>query len=272
MPPPPRFATAIVTSCPPPPNLLFYFATAVAAAAALSFLFLLKAPHPLDPLVCFRRHRRLVETLAMRRPAAPLAFSSPDSLSEWLKPRLPSDALASWGVTPGTKTLRNLWLELSHGETSLLFSDEEGSSSLPLRAVHVATVRVRNPRGALLIESHQLLSDGTIRSRRRPLSEKMRPGESIEDATARAVMEELGKETIKILPGSYEMKVEERASASYPGLPARYVLHSVDAEVEGLPQEGEFSTEETGEAVEARENVVFVRRHFWKWVDDDGSV
>lgn len=100
----------------------------------------------------------------------------------------------------------------------------------------------------------------------------MRPGESIEDATARAVMEELGKETIKILPGSYEMKVEERASASYPGLPARYVLHSVDAEVEGLPQEGVFSTEETGEAVEARENVVFVRRHFWKWVDDDGSV
>lgn len=275
--PPTRPTAVITTSFPPPSNLWFYFA----AAAALSFLVLLKPPHLLPllrPPLCLRLRfpvrlrRRRLETSAMRRPAAPLAFSSPDSLSEWLKPRLPSDAFASWGVAPGTKTLHNLWLELSHGETSLLLSDEEGSSSLPLRAVNVATVRVRNARGALLVESQQLLSDGTVRPRHRPLSEKMRPGESIEEAAVRAVKEELGKESVKILPGSYEIREEERASASYPGLPAWYVLHSVEAEVEGLPEEGEFSTEEMGEAVEARENAVFVRRHFWKWVDDDGSI
>lgn len=99
------------------------------------------------------------------------------------------------------------------------------------------------------------------------------PGEPVEAAVARAVREELGKDVVKIVPGSYNMRVEERTSASYPGLPARYVLHSVDAEVEGLPEEGEFSTEENGEGIEAMEKAIFVRRHFWKWVtDDDGSI
>lgn len=76
---------------------------------------------------------------------------------------------------------------------------------------------------------------------------------------------------VRIVPGSYERKVEERASVSYPGLPASYVLHSVDAWVDGLP-DGEFCTteeEEYGGCCEARmaEKAVSVRRHFWKWID-----
>lgn len=152
-------------------------------------------------------------------------------------------------------------------------SGEEPPQQLLLRTVHVTTVRIRNRLGAVLVESHQLLSDGTVRHRYRPLSEKMKPGESVEDAATRAVLEELGSRDVRILPGTYGMKVEERVSASYPGLPARYILHSVDAEVDGLPEDGEFSTDETGEGHEEADSisdkVVFVRKHFWKWIYGD---
>ncbi|KAK8587274.1 hypothetical protein V6N13_086268 [Hibiscus sabdariffa] len=98
----------------------------------------------------------------------------------------------------------------------------------------------------------------------------MKPHESIEEAVARAVREELGSMTVSIVPGSYKRKLEDRNSASYPGLPARYVLHSVDAWVEGLP-EGDFVTEEKEEYEDldgsmGLEKAVSVRKHFWKWV------
>ncbi|CAL9774075.1 unnamed protein product [Musa acuminata subsp. burmannicoides] len=235
------------------------------------------------PAPLTRRYHGLLHAVAMKRaasPTPPIAFSSPESLLDWIRPRLPADAIASWGATPGTKSLRNLWLEICKGEASLLLlphsqtetKGEEDDASTLLRVVNVATLRIRNPRGAVLVESHQLLSDGAVRYRHRILSEKMMPGEPVEEAVARAVREELGKDSVRILPGSYQMRVEKKASVSYPGLPARYVVHSVDAEVDGLPEEGEFSTEEKGEEFEATEKAIFVRRHFWKWVADDGNI
>ncbi|XP_078448167.1 RING-H2 zinc finger protein [Wolffia australiana] len=198
-------------------------------------------------------------------PSRTLSFSTPDSLSDWLRPRLPAEPFSSWGVKPGTKTVHNLWLELAMGETAL---DTDLGPPL-LRTVRVASVRIRNARGEQLVESHQLLSDGSVRWRRRSLSEKMKPGESAEDAAARAVAEELGgRATAVVRPGSVVTRVEERASASYPGLPARYVVHFVEAEVAGVPQEGEFSTEERGESAYPL-GAVSVLRHFWKWVADD---
>lgn len=202
-------------------------------------------------------------------PPPPLRFSSAQSLSDWLRARLPNNSLSSWGVAPGTKNVHNLWLELSEGETSI------ADSSPPTRTVHVASVRILDASSSrALIESHQELSDGSIRPRNRPLSEKMKPHESIEEAVCRAVREELNVVdggSVRILPGSYVRRVEERASLSYPGLPACYVLHSVDASVEGLP-DGEFCTAEGDEygnsgETEAMEKAVSVKRHFWKWVD-----
>lgn len=103
--------------------------------------------------------------------------------------------------------------------------------------------------------------------RNRPLSEKMKPGETVEAAAVRAVKEELGGGvTARVREGSWEVREEERESVSYPGLPARYVLHSVEAEVEGVPEEEEFSTEEEG--AEVGEGGVFVRKHFWRWVPE----
>ncbi|CAD6335416.1 unnamed protein product [Miscanthus lutarioriparius] len=171
-------------------------------------------------------------------PRPPVAFPTLDSLAAFLRPRLPPGAPA-----------RSPWV---------------------VRAVHVATVRIRNSRGARLVETRQLLSDGTVRRRGlRPLSEKMRPGESPEAAAARAVLEELGaRARVRILGGD-GARVEERESASYPGLPARYVLHAVDAKVvDGVPEDGEFETEETGED-DGDAGAITVKRHYWDWIDDD---
>lgn len=200
------------------------------------------------------------------------SFATPQSLSDWLKPRLRSDSLASWGVKPGTKNVHNLWLELSEGESSL------AESTPPVRTVHVVTVRVIDGRNRVLVESEQELSDGSVRTRGRPLSEKMKPGEDPITAANRAVLEELGSilngsGQVKIVPGSYSKKVEEGSSASYPGLPACYEVHSVDATVEGLPEE-DFVTEEEHEYADSGERrvaneAVSVKKHFWKWVSAD---
>ncbi|KAK8692773.1 hypothetical protein V6N13_070380 [Hibiscus sabdariffa] len=194
-------------------------------------------------------------------------FSTPQSLFDWLSPRLPADSLSSWGVKPGTKNVHNLWLELSEGETSLL------DSTPPIRTVNVVTVRVLGKDKLILVEAGQELSDGSFRDRFRPLSEKMKPHESVEEAVARAVKEELGSMAVRIVPGSYQKKLEERDSASYPGLPARYVLHSVDAWVDGLP-DADFVTEEKEEYEDSDgtmglEKAVSVRKHIWKWVSSD---
>ncbi|XP_057786197.1 uncharacterized protein LOC131003667 [Salvia miltiorrhiza] len=217
----------------------------------------------------------------------PPPFATPQTLSDWLRPRLAADLFGSWGVKPGTKNVHNLWLEIAEGETSL------ADSVPPVRTVEVVIVKIVRSDGKILVESHQELSNGDVRHRGRPLSEKMKPGESVEAAVYRAVKEELGLGSsvkigtlgidncdgdsgiVRILPESYVKKVEERVSASYPGLPARYFLHTVEAEVEGLP-EGEFSTEETDEyggldekGASAADSAVSCKKHFWKWVDSD---
>ncbi|KAI4338049.1 hypothetical protein L6164_016403 [Bauhinia variegata] len=206
-------------------------------------------------------------------------FASPQSLSEWLNPRLPSDSFASWGVKPGTKNVHNLWIELSEGETSL------ADSTPPVRTVQVITVRVIGKDGKFLIESHQELSDGNVRKRGRPLSEKMKPHEDPESAAIRGIREELGSvvigsegdfemsDIVSIDPNSYEMKVEERNSDSYPGLPGCYVMHTLTARVDGLP-DGDFCTDELDEYGNSdKKNVkdiaVSVKKHYWTWVSAD---
>ncbi|ONK70900.1 uncharacterized protein A4U43_C04F2680 [Asparagus officinalis] len=138
----------------------------------------------------------------------PLSFPS---LSAYLKSHIPSDSLSSWGLTPATKTLNNLYLEITNGESCLL-----ASPSLT-RTINVAILHIKNPCSSTLLESQQLLSDRTLRSRNHPFSEKMMPGELIEDA----VKEELGESVrVMVLMETYRVEVDEE-SVSYPGLPAR---------------------------------------------------
>lgn len=199
-------------------------------------------------------------------------FPNPQSLSEWLTPRLPSDSFALWGIKPGTKNVHNLWLEISEGETCL------ADSIPPIRTLEVVIVKIIGVDNRVLVESHQELSDGSVRYRSRPLSEKMKPNETVDSAVIRAVKEELGSiidgdNVVRIVPNSYTKKVEERVSVSYPGLPACYVLHTVDALVDGLP-EGEFCTEEGEEYEDSDEKkiadgAVSCKKHYWKWMDYD---
>ncbi|KAL7003768.1 hypothetical protein U1Q18_004913 [Sarracenia purpurea var. burkii] len=255
---------------------------------ALSLFLLVSSPKPTNnllhrfpPPISFPQNpRRFLKSPTMSRrknPNPTHPFATPQSLSDWLKPRLPSDSFASWGVKPGTKNVHNLWLELSEGETSL------ADSSPPVRSVEVVIVRILGGDGRTLVESHQELSDGTVRNRCRPLSEKMKPDETLEAAVARAVKEELGSiigvsfdnSVVRIVPNSYRKTVEERFSVSYPGLPACYVLHSVDAWVHGLP-DGEFCTEEGAEydnsdKTEVADAAISCKKHYWKWVDCDSA-
>ncbi|KAG8661836.1 uncharacterized protein LOC110601162 [Manihot esculenta] len=248
-------------------SIFFFFSSSSSSSSSF------KPQFPKVPFLCFPSNpRRFLKIPSMSISKTNHRFATPQSLSEWLKPRLPSDSLASWGVKPGTKNVHNLWLELSEGETFL------ADSTPPIRTVSVVTVRIIGKNNQILVESHQELSDGSVRNRWRPLSEKMKPNETPEAAVYRAIKEELGSiindcGVVRIVPGSYKEKVEEGNSMSYPGLPARYVLHSVDVTVEGLP-EGEFFTEEVDEYIDsedkrAADKAVFVKKHFWKWVSSD---
>lgn len=112
----------------------------------------------------------------------------------------------------------------------------------------------------------------------------MKPNETVQDCVFRAVKEELGSviikgcekdakfdEIVRIVPNSYSNKVEEKVSVSYPGLPACYVLHTVDAFVHGLP-DCDFCSEEENEYQNLEGNcelAVSCKKHYWKWVDSD---
>ncbi|OMP01196.1 hypothetical protein COLO4_12096 [Corchorus olitorius] len=170
----------------------------------------------------------------------------------------------------------NLWIELTEGESKI------SDTTPPIRTVNCAVVRILSQDNKkILLESHQELSDGSTRQRSRPLSEKMKEGEKIEDAASRAVKEELGgvrNLVMKIVPDSCEIKEENRESGSFPELASVYVVHTVDAHVEGLAADvGEFYTEEEeykdcGGLNGVVEKAVHVKKHYWKWVDLDHVV
>ncbi|ONK59940.1 uncharacterized protein A4U43_C08F12510 [Asparagus officinalis] len=130
----------------------------------------------------------------------PLSFPSLSSLSAFLKSHIPSDSLSS-GLTPGTKTLNNLYLEITNGKSSLL-----------TRTVNVAILRIKNPRDSTLLETQHLLFDGTLRSMNRPLSEKMTSGKPVKDAAARTVREELRENVrVRVLMETYWVEVNKES-------------------------------------------------------------
>lgn len=135
----------------------------------------------------------------------------------------------------------------------------------------------------MLIELYQEFFDGFICKRDCFLLEKMKFDEDIEFVVKWVVKEELGfvffkfndgkgvdfDEIVKIVFNLYDRRVEERVLLLYSGLFVCYVLYIVDVFVEGL-LEDEFVIEEEMEYVDCDqgvfEEVVVVRRYFWKWV------
>lgn len=150
-----------------------------------------------------------------------------------------------------------LFQEIEEGETTLTLS-KDGS---PLRSVAILNALVQDSQGRTLIEEAQTLASGARRIRQLPLSEKMLPGETLQDSVVRAIREELGtllsnSAAISIDEGSYQVIEESKESTSYPGLKSVYTCHRVKVKVGGLP-EGDFQTEEV------RSDGVLI--HEWAW-------
>ena len=122
----------------------------------------------------------------------PTQLEGPAGLRGWLADRMPlcgegNPLVDQWGVAVGTKRIANLWQEVMEGEIQLV------DSHPPLRSVRVVSVKIRHAKtGKLLLEAAQEMADGAMRTRNRPLSEKMKRGENPLEACVRGIQEELG--------------------------------------------------------------------------------
>lgn len=184
----------------------------------------------------------------------PWTPDGPEALRDWLRGHgIPLDR---WGVG-GAKTVEQLYAEVTAGETVL-------RDDPPLRRVEAVTLRVRRDDGWELVETLQLMSDGTVRSRDRRPAEKLVPGEDPAAAAVRCAAEELGVEgpQVKVTALTRPDAPEPHPSPSYPGLPAAYVLHEAEMEIPDLPR-GDFWTPEHGEGA--------VFAHLWGWRRPDGA-
>ncbi|GJS49346.1 hypothetical protein Tco_0599467 [Tanacetum coccineum] len=166
----------------------------------------------------------------------PPSFTTPKTLSDHLKTRIPQESFSSWRPRPGTKNIHNLFQELTSGETSL-----NDTQNPPLRTVNVVVLNIKDDKNRILIESHQEL--------------------------------ELGKEgeCVRVVEETCRCRVEEKVLVSYPGLLACYVLHSVDVFVDGLPDCDEFCTVEEGEGQGEDDKAVKCRKNYWKWFDEGSA-
>ncbi len=177
-------------------------------------------------------------------------FDSERAMEAWLAGR--AIDTASWG-SAGAKTTANLWHEYEQGE--IIFRDHP-----PQRLVRVVRIMLRR-NGYVLYEIAQELSDGRLRQRRQPPSEKIIAEESQAAAAERCLREELGLDPrhIHLLDSPAERTESVAESPSYPGLQTHYILFTIEATVDGLP-EADFWRE--NEAAGAGDPV---KRHLWGW-------
>ena len=110
-----------------------------------------------------------------------IGFASAQALESWLMAH--SVSTDSWGRT-GAKTVANLWHEYEQGE--ILFEEDP-----PTRMVRVVQIILRRE-DYVLHELAQEFTDGRLRRREQPPSEKIYVGESQFAAAARCLREELG--------------------------------------------------------------------------------
>lgn len=157
-----------------------------------------------------------------------------------------------WGEN-SSKSLNHLWQELQAGEVQL-------KENPPLRLVEVVQIIIR--RGAMvLVEAEQEFFNGQRRYRNQPPSEKIKPGETVQDAACRCLQEELAlpKEAFSLRPETHRQYQTNTNSISYPGLPSQYNFHVIEAAVSGLPTE-DFWRENQSDGV-----IDPVKRHRWEW-------
>jgi ADP-ribose pyrophosphatase YjhB (NUDIX family) len=158
-----------------------------------------------------------------------------------------------WGNN-NSKSLYNLWQELEAGEVQL-------KENPTMRVVDVVQIIIR--RGDLvLVEAEQEFFNGQRRFRKQPPSEKIRPGEAVQEAAHRCLQEELGvlPENITLDLESHQQHQTNTNSISYPGLPSQYNFHLLAAAVSGLPEEAFWRENLAGD-----NKIDPVKQHRWAW-------
>lgn len=160
--------------------------------------------------------------------------------------------LSEWGVGKA-KTTRDLWNEITEGVSVI----ETGPIC---RTVPVVQVLIRKD-GYILIEAEQRLKDGRLRRRNILPSEKIRPGEDLEAAAIRCLLEEVGvdRQDVEIIEAPSRQVDEETESPSYPGLNTKYSFKIVETRVRGLP-DSDFWTLESSDNEDDP-----VHSHHWTW-------
>lgn len=158
----------------------------------------------------------------------------------------------AWG-NHSSKSLDNLWQELQAGEVQL-------KDNPPLRVVDVVQIIIRR-NDLILVEAEQEFFNGQRRSRNQPPSEKIKPGETVQEAACRCLHEELDLplHAIVLHMESHRQHQTNTNSISYPGLPSQYNFHLVEAAVSGLPLEDFWRENHTDGIVDP------VKRHRWAW-------
>lgn len=179
------------------------------------------------------------------------ALTSTSALTHWLHTR--QIDTSTWGQG-AAKQVADLWQELVAGESTL-------QADPPLRCVAVVEVLVERE-GQCLVETAQHFVDGRVRTRNRPPSEKLKPGEAPLAAAQRCLVEELGIEErrIRVVPREITERVTLDESGSYPGLTTRYTFYRVYLQVADLPT-APFTT--TNAAHGDGDPVV---AHQWAWL------
>ena len=182
-------------------------------------------------------------------------LTSLQELHDWLMAK--EIDITIWGRLEGTKTILHLWEEIIAGETSL--QDEP-----PLRIVDAVEIIIR--RGdRILYEVAQEMEGGSSRPRQYPPSEKIKRGETAQQAAVRGLYEEMGvvAAAITFIAHSYHQRQRQLPSVSYPGLNTLYQLHSLEAHVTGLPTDNFTTDEAAGNSHDP------VTRHHWAWLRPD---
>ncbi|MCB0186519.1 MAG: NUDIX hydrolase [Caldilineaceae bacterium] len=178
-------------------------------------------------------------------------YPTPDALAVWLHSQ--GVDTTPWGQ--GTaKSIHDLWHELQQGESSL-------RADPPLRCVQVVEVYIIAGT-TLLVETAQHFADGRIRTRNRPPSEKLQPGEEPKAAALRCLQEELAVVPARVTISSQPISVRtiRDQSESYPNLTSEYTFYTVHVAVADLPTTA-FTTPNLAHA--AGDPIV---AHRWAWV------
>lgn len=178
-------------------------------------------------------------------------FETLEAVNHWLD-QSGIDA-SGWGAG-GSKTVAQLWDELRSGDCAVQLAPAR-------RVVNVLQLIIRKE-GYVLLEVEQEFGSGRRRQRQGLPSEKMKPGESCQEAAARCLAEELGveKTMARFDASSCRETTSTAESPSYPGLLTQYNFHTIEAAVDGLPEHDFW-----------RVNIAYadggdpIKRHRWGW-------